>query len=191
MNKLWDKQNTSQLIFFFFVCVCIKETNENLIQTKILQVNQQKVLIQELQDRVNKLEAALNHMAREFKTEIQKTKHKALLHNEAGYIEIEKLQQLLEMKDREMSRVKKLARNILDERTEVEKFFLDALDQVKLEIINSRKCYKQVAQAAYQRKMMSAFSGKEEYPKIRTFNDNMHSTNSVQKDLQEAEKWYV
>ncbi|XP_061467700.1 basal body-orientation factor 1 isoform X3 [Rhineura floridana] len=166
-----------------------KETNDILVQEKVLQITQQKALIQDLQNKVKKLEAAIYHMTREFKTEVESTQQKALMQNQAGQTEIEKLQQLLELKDREMSRVKKLARNILDERTEVEKFFLDALEQVKQEIITSRKCYKQVAQAAYQRKMMAAFAGKEEYPKIRTFNDNVHSTNSVQMDLLEAEKW--
>ncbi|XP_008100961.2 basal body-orientation factor 1 [Anolis carolinensis] len=166
-----------------------KETNDLLIREKIMQNTEQKAQIQELESRVKKLEAAVNHMAREFKTEVENVQQKALVQNQAGQIEINKLQQLLEMKDREMSRVKKLARNILDERTEVEKFFLHALDQVKQEIITSRKCYKQVAQAAYQRRMMAAFAGREEYPKIRTFNDNEHSTNSVQMDLMEAEKW--
>uniref|UniRef100_A0A8D0C2J7 Basal body-orientation factor 1 n=1 Tax=Salvator merianae TaxID=96440 RepID=A0A8D0C2J7_SALMN len=166
-----------------------KETNDTLVQEKIQQISQQKVEIQELQNRVKNLETAINHMAREFKTEIKVTQQKALMQNQAGQVELEKLQQLLEMKDKEMNRIKKLARNILDERTEVEKFFLEALEQVKQEIVTSRKCYKQVAQAAYQRKMMAAFSGKEDYPKIRTFNDNIHSTNSVQMDLLEAEKW--
>lgn len=168
-----------------------KETKDLLIKKKVLQITQQKALIQELQNKVKTLEEAVNYMAGEFKTEIEKTKEKALVQNQAGQTEIEKLEQLLEMKAKEMSRVKKLARNILNERTEVEKFFLDALEQVRQEIISSRKCYKQVAQAAYQRKMMAAFAGKEEYPKIRTFNDNAHSTNSVQMDLLEAEKWYM
>ncbi|XP_032998701.1 basal body-orientation factor 1 [Lacerta agilis] len=166
-----------------------KETNELLVQEKIRQITQQKTLIQDLQNKVKKLEDALYHMTREFKTEVESTQQKALMQNQAGQTEIVKLQQLLEMKEREMSRVKKLARNILDQRTEVEKFFLDALEQVKQEIITSRKCYKQVAQDAYQRKMMAAFAGKDEYPKIRTFNNNEHSTNSVQMDLLEAEKW--
>uniref|UniRef100_A0A670Y1Q2 Basal body-orientation factor 1 n=1 Tax=Pseudonaja textilis TaxID=8673 RepID=A0A670Y1Q2_PSETE len=168
-----------------------KETKDLLIKEKILQITQQKALIQELQNKVKILEEAVNYMAGEFKIEIKKTEEKALVQNQAGRIEIEKLEQLLELKEREMSRVKKLARNVLNERTEVEKFFLDALEQVKQEIISSRKCYKQVAQAAYQRKMMAAFAGKEEYPKIRTFNDSTHSTNSVQMDLLEAEKWYM
>ncbi|XP_042714444.2 basal body-orientation factor 1 isoform X2 [Chrysemys picta bellii] len=166
-----------------------KETNESLVQEKVRQVTLQKAQIQALQHKVERLEMALGHMTQEFETEIQKTRHQALVQNQAGMVEINKLQQLLEMKDREMNRVKKLAKNILDERSEVESFFLEALDQVKHEIVSSRKCYKQVAQAAYQKKMMEAFAGKEEYPKIRTFNSNAHSTNSVYKDLQEAEKW--
>ncbi|XP_042301527.1 basal body-orientation factor 1 isoform X2 [Sceloporus undulatus] len=166
-----------------------KEINDILVREKITQITKQKTQILELENRVKKLETAVNHMAREFKTEVQITQQKALVQNQAGQVEIDKLQQLLEKKEREMSRVKKLARNILDERTEVEKFFLDALEQVKQEIITSRKCYKQVAQAAYQRRMRAAFAGKEEYPKIRTFNENEHSTNSVQMDLLEAEKW--
>ncbi|XP_074812005.1 basal body-orientation factor 1 isoform X4 [Natator depressus] len=166
-----------------------KETNENLVQEKVRQVTLQKAQIKALQHKVERLEVALGHMTQEFETEIQKTQHRALVQNQAGMVEINKLQQLLEMKDREMNRVKKLAKNILDERSEVESFFLEALEQVKHEIVSSRKCYKQVAQAAYQKKMMEAFAGKEEYPKIRTFNSNAHSTNSVYKDLQEAEKW--
>ncbi|XP_074812009.1 basal body-orientation factor 1 isoform X5 [Natator depressus] len=165
------------------------ETNENLVQEKVRQVTLQKAQIKALQHKVERLEVALGHMTQEFETEIQKTQHRALVQNQAGMVEINKLQQLLEMKDREMNRVKKLAKNILDERSEVESFFLEALEQVKHEIVSSRKCYKQVAQAAYQKKMMEAFAGKEEYPKIRTFNSNAHSTNSVYKDLQEAEKW--
>uniref|UniRef100_A0A8C0JE25 Basal body-orientation factor 1 n=1 Tax=Chelonoidis abingdonii TaxID=106734 RepID=A0A8C0JE25_CHEAB len=168
-----------------------KETNETLVQEKVRQVTLQKAQIQALQHKVERLEMALGHMTQEFETEIQKTRHHALVQNQAGMVEINKLQQLLEMKDREMNRVKKLAKNILDERSEVESFFLEALDQVKREIVSSRKCYKQVAQVAYQKKMMEAFAGKEEYPKIRTFNSNAHSTNSVYRDLQEAEKWYM
>ncbi|XP_062432168.1 basal body-orientation factor 1 [Rhea pennata] len=167
-----------------------KETNEGLIREKILQINQQKAQIEDLQYKVEKLEMALCHMTREFETETQRTQHQALIQNEAGMVEIKKLQQLLEMKDREMNRVKKLARNILDERTEVERFFLDALEHVKQEIIASRKHYKEKAQTAYYRKMMEACAGKEGFPKIKTFQSNINSTNSVYKDLEEAEKCY-
>ncbi|XP_025057014.1 basal body-orientation factor 1 isoform X2 [Alligator sinensis] len=166
-----------------------KETNDSLVQEKILQITQQKAQIQDLQHKVEKLEIALHHMTREFETEIQKTQHQALVPNQACMVEVNKLQQLLEMKDREMNRVKKLAKNILDERTEVERFFLEALEQVKHEIITSRKRCRQLAQAAYQRKMMAAFAGKEEYPNIRTFKSHLNSTNYMFSNPWEAEKW--
>ncbi|KAM9291449.1 basal body-orientation factor 1 [Morus bassanus] len=167
-----------------------KETHEGLIQKKILQINRQKAQIRDLQRKVEKLETALCHRTRESVRETQKTQHQALTENQASMVEIKKLQQLLEMKDQEMNRVKKLARNILNERTEVERFFLDALEHVKQEIISSRKHYKKKAQTAYYRKMMEACAGKEEFPKIKTFKSNITSTNSVYRDLEEAEKCY-
>lgn len=85
--------------------------------------------------------------------------------------------------------MKKLAKNILDERTEVEQFFLDALHQVKEQILINRKQYKQIAQAAFNSKMRTACAGRTEYPRIRTFDGKEHSTNSVNQDLMEAEKW--
>ena len=161
-----------------------------MIRKKILQINRQKAQIGDLQHKVAKLEMALCRMTRESERETQKTQHQALRENQASMVEVKKLQQLLEMKDQEMNRVKKLARNILNERTEVERFFLDALEHVKQEIISSRKHYKKKAQTAYYRKMMEACAGKEEFPKIKTFKSNINSTNSVYRDLEEAEKCY-
>lgn len=161
-----------------------------MVKEKIMQLTQQKSQIQTLQKKVVSLENALTYMTTEFEAEVLKLQQKAIIENQAGQVEIDKLQQLLEMKDREMNRVKKLAKNILDERTEVEQFFLDALYQVKEQILINRKQYKQIAQAAFNLKMRSACEGRTEYPKIRTFDGKEHSTNSVNQDLMEAEKWY-
>ncbi|XP_071602156.1 basal body-orientation factor 1 isoform X2 [Heliangelus exortis] len=167
-----------------------KEASEGLIQKKSLQINCQKAEIEDLQHKVEKLEMALYRMSKESVREAQKTQHQVLIENQASMVEIKKLQQLLEMKDREMNRVKKLARNIINERTEVERFFLDALEHVKQEIVSNRKQYKKKAQTAYYKKMMEACAGKEEFPKIKTFKSNINSTNSVYRDLEEAEKHY-
>ncbi|XP_038194188.1 basal body-orientation factor 1 [Arvicola amphibius] len=166
-----------------------KEINELLVKEKIMQLTQQKSQIQTLQKKVVSLENALTYMTTEFEAEVLKLQQKAIIENQAGQVEIDKLQQLLEMKDREMNRVKKLAKNILDERTEVEQFFLDALYQVKEQILINRKQYKQIAQAAFNLKMRTACAGRTEYPRIRTFDGKEHSTNSVNQDLMEAEKW--
>ncbi|XP_074221370.1 basal body-orientation factor 1 isoform X2 [Camelus bactrianus] len=166
-----------------------KEINDLLVKEKIMQLTQQRSQIQTLQKKVVNLENALSCMTKEFETEVLKLQQQSMIQNQAGQVEIFKLQQLLQMKNREMNRVKKLAKNILDERTEVERFFLDALHQVKQQILFSRKHYKQVAQAAFNFKMREACAGRTEYPKIRTFDGREHSTNSVNQDLMEANKW--
>uniref|UniRef100_A0A8C5UU81 Basal body-orientation factor 1 n=1 Tax=Microcebus murinus TaxID=30608 RepID=A0A8C5UU81_MICMU len=166
-----------------------KEINDLLVKEKIIQLTQQRSQIQILQKKVVSLETALNCMTREFETEVLKLQQQATIENQAGRVEIDKLQHLLQLKDKEINRMKKLAKNILDERTEVERFFLDALHQVKQQILVSRKHYKQIAQAAFNLKMRAACAGKTEYPPIRTFDGREHSTNSVNQDLMEAEKW--
>ncbi|XP_040333601.1 basal body-orientation factor 1 isoform X6 [Herpailurus yagouaroundi] len=166
-----------------------KEINDLLVKEKIMQFAQQRLQIQTLQKKVVSLETALSCMTREFEAEVLKMQRQAMIENQAGQVEIDKLQHLLQMKDREMNRVKKLAKNILDERTEVESFFLDALHQVKQQILLGRKHYKKVAQAAFNFKMREACAGRTEYPQIRTFDGKDHSTNSVTQDLMEAEKW--
>lgn len=167
----------------------LTEINDLLVKEKIMQLTQQKLQIQTLQKKVVSLENALICMTKEFETEVLKLQQQAMVENQAGQVEIFKLQQLLQMKDKEMNRIKKLAKNILDERTEVERFFLDALHQVKKQILFSRKHYKQVAQTAFNLKMREACAGRMEYPKIRTFDGREHSTNSVNQDLMEADKW--
>ncbi|OCT68141.1 hypothetical protein XELAEV_18039437mg [Xenopus laevis] len=166
-----------------------KETNDLLVQEKVSQVSQKKVQIQELQQNVKALECALERMTMEMEKDAQGKEHQVLLQEQAGNVELQKLQKVLHMKEREMNRIKKLSRNILEERTEVESFFLEALWQVKQEIATSRNYYRQVAQSAYTSKMIQASLGKDQYPKIRTFHNKEHSTNDVSHDLSEAEKW--
>ncbi|XP_036168522.1 basal body-orientation factor 1 isoform X1 [Myotis myotis] len=166
-----------------------KEINDLLVKEKVMQLTQQRSQIQNLQKKVVSLETALSCLTREFETEVLKQKQQAMVNNQSDQIEIYNLKNLLQKKNREMNRVKKLAKNILDERTEVERFFLDALHQVKQEIAFNRLHYKQMAQAAFNLKMREAYAGRTEYPKIRTFDGREHSTNSVDQDLKEASKW--
>ncbi|XP_075470848.1 basal body-orientation factor 1 [Ascaphus truei] len=166
-----------------------KETNVLLVQEKVLQATQKKAQIKELQQSVRNLQSSLERMSLEFESELQRREQQSQVQNQAGAVELQKLQKLVEIREREMNRVKKLARNILEERTEVECFFLEALGQVKQEIMSSRNYYRQAAQAAYNSKMMQAAAGTDQYPKTRTFHNNEHSTNDVHQDLREAETW--
>ncbi|XP_044127708.1 basal body-orientation factor 1 isoform X1 [Bufo gargarizans] len=157
-----------------------KETNQQLIQQKIKQDAERNIQIQALQQTIRTLENALEKMMLQKEQQVVE---------QAENVELQKLQKTLEMKDREMKRVKKLAHNILQERTQVEGFFLEALEDVKQEIKSSRNYYQKMAQVAYHSRMRMAASGSEQYPKVRTFHNREHSTNDVSRDLMEAEKW--
>ena len=91
-----------------------------------------------MQEKVETLETALSHMVHEFDTEHKSLQERSCTENESARIEIAKLQRTLDLKTKEMIRVKKLAKNILDQRTEVEQFFLDALEKVKTEVLTNR-----------------------------------------------------
>lgn len=88
----------------------------------------------QLQDKVKTLEKSLSHVVREFETERELITDNARIESEAARVELAKLQRVIEMKTQEMSKVKRLAKNILDQRTELERFFLESLAEVKLEI---------------------------------------------------------
>ncbi|XP_041071232.1 basal body-orientation factor 1-like isoform X2 [Carcharodon carcharias] len=165
-----------------------KETNELLVKEKVSNSMQQRKMINELKKKVENLEKALGHMASEFEAEKQEIKRETKIKMATDKVEIARLQAVIKLKDREMNRVKKLAKNILDQRTEVELFFLQALDEVRQQIFHSRAHYKQAAQIAYQKLMLKASTGKEDYPKIRTFNKSEHSTNCVYQDMEYADK---
>ena len=51
-----------------------------------------------------------------------------------------------------MGRVKKLAREILDQRTEMERFFLEALEQVRKEITANQAQYRRDAKLAINKR---------------------------------------
>ena len=84
------------------------------------------------------LEKSLTHVVGQFELEQQALVEKTMVETESARIEISKLQRMVELKSKEMNKVKKLARNILDQRTEVERFFLESLEEVKKEIVANR-----------------------------------------------------
>ena len=91
-----------------------------------------------MKEKVETLEASLSHVVREFETERGQIVERGQIKSESATNEIVKLQRTVDLKTKEMTKVKRLARNILDQRTEMERFFLEALEQVKLEIAANR-----------------------------------------------------
>ncbi|XP_041947262.1 basal body-orientation factor 1 [Alosa sapidissima] len=166
-----------------------KDTSEFMMKQNVCKMAAQKKEILQLRSKVDVLERALNIMSVQFEHEKNEIQEKVILSTQTNCAELEKLQKLLALRECEMTRVKRLARIILEQRTELELFLHGALEHVKQEILSNRLQYRQEALDAYQRRMSDARAGRQEYPHIRTFHRKPYSTNSVFADLEEAEKW--
>ncbi|XP_067943520.1 basal body-orientation factor 1-like [Watersipora subatra] len=165
-----------------------EQDNNKAVIAKTATDSQRKASkLAELNSKVELLEGLLNHMIREFK----ESRRQLLsdcddVHNQSRQ-KILRLQREVELKTKECSRVRKLARKILAERNEIERFFLESLQLVKEEILHNQVEYKKAAEKAYNLRMLQAFSGQTAFPKVRTFNKTETSTNSVFRDLEAAE----
>lgn len=145
----------------------------------------------QLKEKIQLLETSLTQFIQEFDLERKNLLEQARIEHESSRSEIIKYQRTLELKTKEMNKIKKLAKIIIEQRTELETFFLDALQHVKKQISLNRLQYRKDAFNAYQNRMLNAHHGQGDYPRIRTFNETFHgySTNSVFHDLEEATKW--
>lgn len=102
------------------------------------------------------MEHSLSHVVREFEHEreiIGSLARKEL--QEVRQVSM-KLKKRLDRKTREMQHIRRLAQHILDQRTHLEQFFMDALDDVKQEIKRGKEMKRKEAEAEYNRKMRQA-----------------------------------
>lgn len=84
------------------------------------------------------MEKSLSQVVREFEIERENVINKCKLETESSAIELDKMKRALELRSKEMNKVKKLAKNILEQRSDIERFFLDALEYVKKQIVINR-----------------------------------------------------
>ncbi|XP_076834243.1 basal body-orientation factor 1 [Brachyhypopomus gauderio] len=178
-NKSLLEENTSLTLN--------EETNKLRLKENAAQLSARQREVSELREKVSALEEALAVASERGRA--AGARGGGAVSARAGGVELEKMEKVLAMREREMTRVKRLARDLVEQRTQLEIFFHDALAQVKQEILSSQQQYRQKAMEAYRRRMNEARLGRKEYPRIRTFSKAPHSTNSVYTDLEEAEKW--
>jgi hypothetical protein len=95
-------------------------------------------LVSKLHSKVEVLELSLSQVIKEFETERQKLIEKYRIENESTGIELKKLRKTLELKTNEMNKVKKLGKTIIEQRSDIERFFLDSLDYVKQQVAANR-----------------------------------------------------
>lgn len=162
-----------------------------IVKKNAAQMEAQKEELSKLRAKVASMEQALEVKAGKpvQEREREREKEKTLISIQASQVELEKLQKVLAMRERELGNMKRLAGTIVEQRTELEQFFHEALAQVKQEIMASRLQYKKEALQAYHWRLREATAGKLKFPPIRTFHKSTHSTNSVHSDMEAAARW--
>ncbi|XP_054894754.1 basal body-orientation factor 1-like [Poeciliopsis prolifica] len=135
--------------------------------TAKMEVKEKK--LSEVMAKAASLELALAEISR--KSEQQEEKEKRdLVTIQASQVELDKLQKLLAMREKELQHVKQLAKTIVDKRREVEEFFHEALDHVRQEIVASRLQNRKEALQDYRQKFREATAGMIKFPPIRSVN---------------------
>ena len=99
------------------------------------------------------MEHSLSHVVREFEHEREIIGNLAKKELDQVRQLAAKLRKRLEVKTREMRHIRRLAQHILDKRTDLEQFFMDALEHVKKEIQIESEIQFRKAEAEYNRKM--------------------------------------
>uniref|UniRef100_A0A3P8UAJ3 Basal body orientation factor 1b n=1 Tax=Amphiprion percula TaxID=161767 RepID=A0A3P8UAJ3_AMPPE len=159
--------------------VCLNRRTANI------SMEAQSKRLSELRAKVASLEQALELKAEELEWR-EKKEEMNLVTIQASQVELEKLQKVLAMRERELGHIKQLASTIVEKRRELEEFFHEALAHVKQEIVTSRLQYKKEALRGYRWRFREATAGKIKFPPIRTFHKSPHSTNSVYSDMEAA-----
>ncbi|KAJ3052855.1 hypothetical protein HK097_005516, partial [Rhizophlyctis rosea] len=130
-----------------------KELNGVIVREKIVGGRVAKGEIKRLQLKIQSMEHALSHVVREFEHEREIVGRLARRDLEEVRKVAEVLRARLERKGVEMRHVKRLAQHILDQRTDLERFFMDALETVRSEILTERDRKKRELAAEQSRRL--------------------------------------
>ena len=116
-----------------------KELQDTLIRDKIFLSRQKNDELSQLQNKISAMELALTHVVREFEREREILGNITAKELHEVREMSEKMKTKLLKKTEEMRHIKKLANFILSQRSDLETFFLDALEQVRNEIKAQRE----------------------------------------------------
>ncbi|CAI8048446.1 Basal body-orientation factor 1, partial [Geodia barretti] len=166
-----------------------RDLSGKLLASRVQSVKQYQQQISLLQEKVSSLEASLVTVVREFDEEREKQASLMQRLLQEAREETESQCCRADREAAELAHVRSMARRILEQRSEVEHFLLEALQQVKKEVAGNRSQYCQNAAVAYRTKIREATRGHTHYPAVRTFRAFPESTNSVYHDLTTASTW--
>ncbi|KAI8926332.1 hypothetical protein BC831DRAFT_232057 [Entophlyctis helioformis] len=147
-----------------------KDLHNVIVKEKIMQSKQQEQEIKELRLKITSMEHSLSHVVREFEHEREIIGNLARRELDEVRSVADKLRASLARKTIEMKHIKRLAQHILDQRTELEQFFLDSLEFVKSEMRKNHEKAHKLAQANYNQKMRAIMLDKTApVPPIQSF----------------------
>lgn len=164
----------------------VMKEQKTLLHKKVIQIKKLRKLNSKLSMKIDILEESLHDMMKQFENQRTICMKESGQQIEVYKAENERLKQIIGLKTKGMNKVKRLARNILEQRTELETFFIEGINYVKTQIMQNQANYINHAKLAYQNKMLEANSGKTHFPKVRTFNKAQSSTNDVHDDFETA-----
>ncbi|XP_077079634.1 basal body-orientation factor 1 isoform X2 [Siphateles boraxobius] len=138
----------------------LKETNELMRKEGNSQLKSQQNETSELRAKLVTLEQALGIMSGEFEQEREELERRAMVSAQANGTDLERLEMLLAVREKELGQVKQLAQSIMEQRKELELFFHKALDHVRKEIRTQQQHHRQEALKAYRWRMNEARAGR-------------------------------
>ncbi|CAF1005414.1 unnamed protein product, partial [Adineta steineri] len=164
-----------------------KETNDSLMKEKIEQVQKQNKSIKELKEKIQHLETSLTQYIDEFNVQRIKLIERSDIEQQSSRNEIVKLERALELKGKEMNKVKKLGKTILEQRSDLEAMFLDALQHVKKQVIQNRLEHNKDNYNTNENRILNVYHAPEDLTRMRTLSE--FNRNGSFQDLHEETKW--
>uniref|UniRef100_A0A5K4EMW9 Putative ubiquitin-protein ligase BRE1 n=1 Tax=Schistosoma mansoni TaxID=6183 RepID=A0A5K4EMW9_SCHMA len=180
-----------------------KETLEGLLLSKSLECKKLKELIQEKDQKLELYQCEIEHLTEDLNKQKTIFNEQVTLQTVESSKTIENLTRTLEFERKQMIRISSLANRILQQRNEIEEFFITSLNYVRDEIkVNQswimrgnnlllwmeKNNYIHDAKSAYEASIRLAHLGKSNYPPIRTFQNKINSTNNIYDDFKIAQK---
>lgn len=150
-----------------------KELHNVIVKEKIMQSKQQAQEMKDLQTKIQSMEHSLTHVVREFEHERDIIGRMAKKELEDVRKIAMKLRNNLTKKTAEMKHIKRLAQHILDQRTELEKYFMESLDFVRKNALKERDETRKLQAQEYNKKVREVIIGKSsEFPAVQPFRKN-------------------
>ncbi|TPX30840.1 hypothetical protein SmJEL517_g05684 [Synchytrium microbalum] len=138
-----------------------REVNQMIVKEKILKSKSQGSEIKDLHTKVMSLESTLSTVILGFEREREALASRARIEIDTITATTDELRQDLKRRVKEAKHIKRLAQHVLDQRTSLEKFFMDALHYTRQQIRQSRAEAQREAKAQYQSQMRALVTSKE------------------------------